>query len=291
MGLNSANLAGLLAAQGHGAEAIDWLDRTLTAEDSALYWLNLGHFYEQQPDWAATVFAYGQALRRNPALAGSGFWGADDDRVARWPQIVAVAVESDSASGEASRRLAIARFQYLNADRLPEDAVTTLAGTGQFQTTLLEWHLNRGEVTQATTMLNPQPNSGSENVWWGWAKLQAGELDSAEELLQTAAFQRQRQAYYYLGQLYQQQGKVQAAEDAYSRAFLLASPENIEVTIYGRFGGNDLVPQLIRIGDINQVQPLKALIQLYAAQQRTEDIDHVHNLLRQIDPFFESVRP
>jgi hypothetical protein len=88
--------------------------------------------------------------------------------------------------------------------------------------------------------------------------------------------------------LYEARGDLQAAELAYQRAFFIASPENIDVTIYGRYGGNDLAPQLIQLGDPQQSRTLQALIGLYRSQQRIQEADRLTRLLYQLDPFLST---
>jgi tetratricopeptide (TPR) repeat protein len=122
---------------------------------------------------------------------------------------------------------------------------------------------------------------------WGRIKLQSNDMAAAENLLKTAAFLGDHRAYYYLGQLYEEQGDIHAAEAAYRQGF---SPhyisENIEVTIYGRPGGIDLVPQLLRIGvSPGQAAPWLELARLYEEQERFEDAKRLYQLLLAEDPF------
>jgi tetratricopeptide (TPR) repeat protein len=124
-------------------------------------------------------------------------------------------------------------------------------------------------------------------VRWGRVELQLGDEVAAEKWLKTAVFLGDSQAHYYLGQLFEQRGDLKAAEAAYRRGF---SPhyisENIEITIYGRSGGNDLIPQLLRIGvSPAQAAPWLALGRLYEDQQRFEEAKRVYEFLLIEDPF------
>jgi tetratricopeptide (TPR) repeat protein len=253
-----------------------------------IYWLNLGYFYEQQQNWEAASAAYGQVLRQQRSAAGSGFWQADPVRWARWPQIVSAALGPESAAGRAAFRLDLVRLQNAGTLSDPEELLALLDPASQFQVDLVEWYLYRNELDAVAALLKPVPQSGRDHLWWGRYRLQNGELDKAEPLLKTAAFQRVRQAYYHLGQLYEMRGDLRAAEIAYQRAFSIASPENIDVTIYGRYGGNDLAPQLIQLGDAQQSQTLRALIELYRNQKRIQETDRLTRLLHQLDPFLST---
>ncbi len=285
-GLNTANIAGLLAAQGQPEQAIVWLERSTAAENNPLYWLNLGHLYEQQTDETAAITAYARALWLAPNLAGSGFWLATPQRSQWWPRIVdSAAAQLDSPAASAVFRLEVARRQRIPLQNPPAPAPELLAEAGQFQAVLLEWYLQQGQTTSAVELLAWPPETTTDYLGWGRLALQNGDVVAAEPLLQTALFLNARAASFYLGQLYEQQGQWAAAETAYQRAFLLASPEDIDVTIYGRLGGNDFAPQLIRIGNTDQLGPIQALADFYSARQRPEDAARIQSLLRQVDPF------
>lgn len=288
LGLNSANMAGLLWQQGQRAEAITLMEETVMAEADPLYLLNLGYFYEQAGDRAGALGAYGRALYRAPALAGSGFWQADPARAALWPDIVAAAVEL--ADGEAARQslqadLALAREDF--------DAVAELVDTAAnlehtaLRAAQVELYLHRGQPNQAGALLEPEPQTGPDYLLWGRVRLLEGNEAEAERLLKTAAFMGNGRAYYYLGQLYEQQGRLQEAESAYQRGFLPhVTSENIEVTIYGRRSGNDLAPQLLRIGlSPAAAAPWLALARLHEAQGRYEQARTIYRFLLADDPY------
>ncbi len=290
LGLNSANLAGLLWQQGQQAEAIDTLQRTIVAEEAPLYWVNLGYFYEQAGDWAQAKAAYGQALLLAPSLAASGFWQASPARAEKWPDIVAAVVEQtppdetlDPKWLQVNIVLAQEDFDEVEALIGPVTATTR----EQFLMVLAELYLSRGQPEQASALLDPNPETGQDYLLWGRVKWQQGDEATAEKLLKTAVFLDQREAYYYLGQLYEQQGDWRAAEAAYGRGFLPhATAENIEVTIYGRPGANDLAPQLVRIGvGPRQAKAWLALARLYEGQQRFDEARRVYEILLAEDPF------
>jgi tetratricopeptide (TPR) repeat protein len=286
-GLNSANLAGLLWQQDRRAEAIETLQRTVTAEKSPLYLVNLGYFYEQEGNWAEASTAYGQALALAPELAGSGFWQATPERAEKWSAFVEEAVKQRPTSAKALRiNLALAREEF--------EAVEVLVGSitpsteRQLRAALAEVYLSRGQPEQASAVLEPlAPSEAGDYVRWGRVKLQLGDEAAAEKWLKTAVFLGDSQAHYYLGQLFEQRGDLKAAEAAYQRGF---SPhyisENIEITIYGRSGGNDLIPQLLRIGvSPARAAPWLALGRLYEDQQRFEEAKRVYEFLLIEDPF------
>ena len=60
------------------------------------------------------------------------------------------------------------------------------------------------------------------------------------------------------------------------------------MTLYGRFGANDLAPQLIRLGlDSRQAKSWLALAKLYEQQNRLKEARYTYELLLAEDPFFK----
>jgi tetratricopeptide (TPR) repeat protein len=289
-GLNSANLAGVLWAQGARLEALQTLQQTIAVEPNPLYLVNLGYFCEQQ-DWPLALAAYGQALFRNPALAASGFWQATPERAARWPALVEAAVAQIDPPLAASPQLLRLQLGLARPDDgLVEAQLPALADFGPAEASkvpLAGLYLARQQVDQAAKLLEPGPQSGEEYHLLGRLKLAQNELEAAERLLKTAAFLQTPAAYTDLGRLYEQQGRVEAAMAAYQRGFTPhATAENIELTIYGRFGGNDLAPQLLRIGvGPDQVRAWLALARLYEQQHQFDQAKQIYTILLAEDPF------
>jgi tetratricopeptide (TPR) repeat protein len=289
LGLNSANLAGLLWQQARPAEAIELMQRTVAAEADSLYLVNLGYFYEQLGDWAEAGAAYGRALAQAPALAGSGFWQADAERAARWPEIAEAAARSAGDSAQARRtvelELALAREEFDAVEKIIGPVTSEIATRSGYN--LAEVYLHRAQPERAAALLDPTPRTGPEYLLWGRIKLQQGGEVEAEKLLKTAAFLGTGQAHYYLGQLYEQQGRLQAAEQAYQRGFSpRATSENVEVTIYGRRAGNDMAPQLLRIGiSPAAAAPWLALARLQEAQGELDRARYIYQFLLAEDPF------
>jgi tetratricopeptide (TPR) repeat protein len=291
LGLNSANLAGLLWRQGQRTEAIALLEQTVMAAKDPLYLINLGHFYEQTGDWARASAAYGQALFLAPDLAESGFWQAAPERAEKWPTLVEKAVEQVPSADEAAQKLL--RLQLTPA-REEAEAVETLAelvspvADPQLRAALAGAYLNRAQPEQAMALLDPGAMETSQDyLLWGRIKLEMGEQALAERLLKTAVFLGDSRAYTALGQLYEQRGDLPAAEKAYQSGF---SPhytsENIEVTIYGRLGANDLAPQLLRLGvSPNQAASWLILARMYEEQGRFAEAKYIYELLLAEDPF------
>lgn len=293
LGLNSANLAGLLWQRGQQAEAITLMEETITAEAAPLYLLNLGYFYEQAGDWARAREAYGRALYRAPALAGSGFWQADPARTAVWPDIVAAAVEL--AEGEAARQSLLVNLALAREDFETLAEVIDTASTSEItvlQTARAELYLHRGQPAQAGALLEPEPRTGQDYLAWGRVRLLEGHEAEAERLFKIAAFLGIGRAYYYLGQLYEQQGRLAAAELAYQRGFSpRVTSENIEVTIYGRRSGNDLAPQLLRIGvSPGAAASWLALAGLHEAQGRYDQARTIYRFLLAEDPYLNAAQ-
>jgi tetratricopeptide (TPR) repeat protein len=291
LGVNSANLAALLWQQGQPAEATEMLQRTLAVRNAPLYWANLGYFSEQAGDWEAAGQAYGQALALSPALGASGYWQAAPERAARWPDFEQAAVVAgnrrDEPWDEQSWRveLAFARGDWERA----EAVIGPLTGStpDRFRAKLAEIYLNRGQLEQAGSVLTPNPETAYDYRLQGWLKVQQAEDAAAEKLLKTAVFLGDREAYFYLGQLYEQQGDLDQAAAAYQNGFSPhAVSENIPVNIYGRPGGFDLAPQLLRFGvGPRQARAWLALANLYEGQQRYEEAKRIYALLLAEDPY------
>jgi tetratricopeptide (TPR) repeat protein len=295
LGLNSANLAGLLWRQGQRAEAIELLERTIEVEPDPIYLINLGYFYEQEGDWSGAIQQYGQALNRSPRLASSGFWQAASGRAERWPAFVEAAVTqipAEQSQAQASLRLNLAlnREEFDRAETLIQvESPVTDAADDIYRALIADFYLNRAQPEQAQAILDQGTNTAQTYLLQGRIELQAGHAADAEKLLKTAIFLGSQEANYYLGQLFEQRGDLQAAAAAYGRGFAYrAIQEDIAVNIYGRLGGHDLAPQLLRIG-IGQAQakPLLALARLREDEQRFEEAKQIYRLLLSEDPFFE----
>ncbi len=293
-GINSANLAGLLWQQGNRPEAIQMLQETVKAEENPLYWVNLGYFFEQEDSWPEAIDAYGQALFLSPKLAGSDFWQDSPARAGKWDAIVSVAgsyLQSDDEKDQAIFDMEIALAQgdfdtidtiVFNNPQLPPDNL-------QIRNMLIERYLHREQWTQASNLVGSDPQNVLDHTFLGRINLGLENYEEAEQLFKKAIFLGNQEAGYYLGQVYEQQQNLQAAERAYQQGFSLqASSENIEVTIYDRWGGNGLAPQLLQIGvGPWQARSWLALASLYEKQDRLEDARRIYTLLLFEDPFLE----
>jgi tetratricopeptide (TPR) repeat protein len=286
LGLNSANLAAMLWQDGRQTEAIALLAQTLAAEPDPRYALNLGYFYEQQDDWAQAAPVYGRLLSRHPELAASLFWSAAE-RQAHWPAIEAAALAAlpptDPLAGpRLSAKLALAQGDGPRFGTIIAPLTAELPPGPE----LFEYYLARFQFDKAETQLPHPPQSATDYLNWGRLKWFAGDDAAAEAFFKRAAFAGDREGHTYLGQLYEQQGKLDAAKAAYQKGWLVAVFENIEVSIYGRYGANDLAPQLIRLADERTFAPVLALARLANAEGHPEEADRLYNLLAEQDYFF-----
>jgi tetratricopeptide (TPR) repeat protein len=270
------------------------LQRTLAVKNEPLYWANLGYFYEQAGDWEAAGQAYGQALALSPTLGASGFWQASPQRAARWPDFEQAAVNrlADNHRDEQSWRvdLAFAQGNWERAEALI--GPLTSSTPDRLRAKLAEIYLSRGQLEQAGLALPPNPETAYHYRLQGWLKLQQAEYAAAEKLLKTAVFLGDREAYYYLGQLYEQQGDLNEAEAAYRNGFSPhAISEDIPVNIYGRPGGFDLAPQLLRFGvGPRQARSWLALARLYERQQHYMEARQIYALLLAEDPYLAAAQ-
>jgi tetratricopeptide (TPR) repeat protein len=183
--------------------------------------------------------------------------------------------------------LALAREDWEAIERFAQSGEQAL--DKETKLALAEFYLTQNQPDQAGVALGPELESTEEYLLGGRIVLLSGDEVGAEKRLKTAVFLGSQEANYYLGRLYEQQGKLEAAALAYQRAGSFRSlSENIEVTIYGRLGGNDLAPQLLRIGlGQRQAQPLLALAQLWQAQGRFEEARRIYQALLNEDPFLK----
>jgi tetratricopeptide (TPR) repeat protein len=289
-GVNSANLAGLLWQQGRRTEAIAMMQQTIAAEAAPLYLVNLGYFYEQEGAWPAAEAAYGRALALEPGLAGSEFWTARPERARRWPALLAAAEQAGSPA-QTRLLLALARADYAAVEALLKAPSLPLADE-LARRAMAQRYLEAGQAAVAQPWLPPTPQSAADFLLWGRFEQQRGQLDRASTAFKTAVFLGEPRANFCLGQIYEAQGDLVGAERAYQAGF---SPrftsEDIEATIYGRLSGNDLAPQLLRIG----VGPAEAaawlaLAGLYERQGRPDEAGHIYRLLLAEDPFLSAAQ-
>lgn len=295
IGSQTANLAAAFWRTGDREAAIATLEQAVMVEPDPLWQVNLGYFYEQTGNVLRAVETYGRALALSPGLAGSEFWQASLERGALWPDILAraeaalMAKQGDLTSWRLQIALAqgdwpAAREQARRIlERVPRDC-------GALSTLARAW-IDAEETDAAMSLIqqaiDAQPACGEAYVVRGMVRQMAGDPTAAERDWRTALFLNQREAAYYLGQVYQVQGDYETASRFYWMALPSASlPVDVEITLYGRRAAFDLLPPLFRIGvGPAQAGPWLALGQLFEAQGNLESARRVYEALLLQDPY------
>lgn len=302
-GRQTANLASLLWQQGRRAEALEWLERSVQAELDPVYLVNLGLYEEEMGQSQSAWDWYGQALALAPSWAGSGFWEASPARAAAWPQIVQRAEES--AGGEVSTLLGLrtamawARGEDVELERLARQWMAVRPTAPEAYVWLARSLLQQGrwspaeEAAQRAVSL--APTSAAGYAVRGCAQWRAGEVQEGMRALRTALFLdpfASQDAYACLGGIYEEQGNAQQAIWAYQRALLPRVVwQDVEVTLYGRQAGFELLPSLvhIRMGP-REAAPWLALAGLYEQGHRWEEARTVYLALLAEDPYLKVAR-
>ena len=285
-----ANYAALLAQAGEYGTALREMQRAATINPAQpAYALWSGMYAEELGDRAQALSAYRDALERAPGWVASGFWelsgprreaqqaflaehglqGIPLDALARtpapcWPTEgasqwwhVRVTAGAADSTCEAQRALAREEADPAQAARLLDRAVGIQPGLALVYTARAEAHLALGD------------------------------LDAAERDARTALFLGDPHGHYRLGQIYEQQGDLDAAE----RVYLAAVPgivvmQDWDVGVYQRQGRITYLPQL-QAPPLSNIEPYLALLRLYERQGRAAEAEQVRQALRAADPYRE----
>jgi tetratricopeptide (TPR) repeat protein len=100
------------------------------------------------------------------------------------------------------------------------------------------------------------------------------------------------QAYFTLGQIYEAQGRDEAAKQAYSRAIPpKIIPQNYDVVVYGRGARHPiLIPQLLDPGQgESDAEPWLTLLRLYRTTGETGKAEHVLEQLQLRFPYLSGL--
>jgi tetratricopeptide (TPR) repeat protein len=275
-GRQTANLAAVLWQSGNHEAAIDAMRQAIEAWPDPVWLVNLGYFYQQVDNLDRALEMYGRALALSPQLASSEFWQDGAQRAAHWQNILADGEAILTAQGVQTTtwRLGIAlaqadwpvvaeQAQSILKEQPADCGALSALARARFEAGSID---AAGDIAQQA--IDAQSACGGAYVVLGLVNQAGGDLGAAERDWRTAIFLNQRQAAYYLGQLYQAHGDSSGAARFYSMALSpTAVPIDVEVTLYNRKAAFDLLPPLFRIGlGPMQAQPWIALAQLREAQ-------------------------
>ncbi len=296
-GRQTANLAAVLWQIGDREGAIDALARSVAAEPDPIFLVNLGHLYQQAGDVDRAVEAYGQSLARSPDLAGSQFWGADAERAARWPDVLAYAEATVAAEGENVTlwrlKIALAQGDWPAVDIYAQTLLKDTPGDCNDLSALAWSRFETSQVQEAKDLagraIDVNPACGRAYLVRGLANQAAGNLTAAERDWRTALFLGQRRGAYHLARLFEMQGDADAAAQFYLRALSPGVvPVDVEVVLYDRRATFALLPPLFRIGmSPEQAEPWLALGRLREEQGEFESARRVYRALLLEDPYLE----
>ena len=281
-----ANLAALLQQGGDLSGAVTSLEAALTlvpGEPTLL--LNLGYLYESQGDEDQAMTHYAAAITALPDLLDSGFWGS-----ARQNQLMEV-IQQQTRDHLLLSRLAQMKPDPAQAEVWARQAIREAPAQPDGYLALAEALLAQNRPAEALEILNEkalplanEPQQGTVYRLRGLANYLLGNEMAAVQDLKTALFFSpfsQAQAYVTLGQIFEAQGRLEAARQAYGRAI----PPNIisqnyDVVVYGRGARHPtLVPQLLDIGyGERHAETWLALSRLY---ETTGDVEKAQQVLDQ----------
>ncbi len=292
-GLNTANLATQLWAQGEKQSAIDLMTKTVAVEKNPLYFVNLGYFYEQSNDWDNAITMYGEALYRATWLEDSAFWDDTPARQIHWDEIVSSALSHIPQDDQTARNVL---FVSLNAHRNP-DAVESIADAlssksdSRLKNVVANFYLNRQNTQKAMAFLSTSPKTAQDYFLWGKLNLQQGHLYRAEKSLKTAAFLQYTPAYALLGEIYQMQNNTEKAIIAYQKSYLPNTlTDNISVILYNRRTTYTLSPYFLQIGVGHQfAKPWLALADIYQQKGETQKAQQIYTMLLKKDSYQKDI--
>ncbi|TET52872.1 MAG: tetratricopeptide repeat protein, partial [Anaerolineales bacterium] len=266
----------------------------------------LGLYYEHLGLDELAWDRYAQALAVCPSWAGSGFWTAEPDRAAAWTEILD-RTEKLAESAAPQRRayvMAIVAWAQGNALLAEQEALLAIAAAPEWTDGYL-WLarslLDQGRVSEALEAAEQavalEPLRSDVAAVLGCARYAAGDAARAESDLRYALFLpvvspfvpvgSREHAYACLAELYRDRGDTNSAIWSYERAIdPRVVSQNVEVTLYGRLAGFDLLPTIVRIrlGE-HEATPWLRLADLYEQDGRWEDARRVYLALLAEDPY------
>ncbi len=302
-GKQSANLGSLLWRQGNRTEAIEWMERTTAANQHADYLLNLGFFYEQIGAEEAAWESYGRTLVNSPARAGSGFWHANPARAEAWTKMIQQAeqhhVMTQKRSTEALVRfraqVALAKADYGQVEQVARSILEARPDSPEGYTWLARSLLGQQRADEALLAAQQAAKMAPKNsvalAVRGCARWQAEKDLSAVNDLRKALFisPGTQDAHVCLGQIYEEQGKLDAAIESYSRALSgRAIDQDVEMTLYDRRATFEMLPGLVRVRmGKHTAAPWLRVATLYEQMERCEDAQAVYRALLAEDEYLE----
>lgn len=294
-GRQTANLAAVLWQTGNHAAAIDAMARATSASFDPVWIVNLGYFYQQIGNMEQAIEAYGQALAISPSLAGSEFWHAEAERAAHLSDILDQAEEWLMTKGEDLTRwrlqIALAREDWPTVVEQAQIMLQDTPGDCEALSGFAQARFQTGVIDEAARLAQDAIDAyracGYAYLVRGLVNQATGDLAAAKRDWHAALFLDQREAAYYLGQLYEAQGDTSAADRFYLSALSLSAvPTDVEIILYDRRATFDLLPPLFRIGvSPEQGESWLALGRLREAQGDLEAARQVYRVLLLEDPY------
>lgn len=301
-GKQTANLAILLRKQGHEAQALQWMERTVTADPRPAYLVNLGVLCENMGAEAEAWENYGRALARNPSWAGSGFWTAEATRAAAWPEILRRAERAVGATSSADAlvrfraQVASARADFDQVEDLARSMVESRPDSPEGYIWLARSLLSQNEaedaLAAAAKAVKTAPTDSRALALRGCSRWQAERDQDSTEDLRTALFisPGNQDAHVCMGLIYEETGELDAAIESYKRALSGQTiSQDVEMTLYDRLATFEPLPGFvdIRMGESAAAPWLRAA-RLYEKTDRCEAARAVYEALLAQDEFLET---
>jgi tetratricopeptide (TPR) repeat protein len=300
-GRQAANLAAVLWRLDKRAEAIQWLEKAISAENSSIYQFNLGCWHEQMGNSSAAALAYGRAVLLTPEMAGSAYW-QQTDAGRQMLQSALNEAETKLSEGPATQRLtwrmavATARQDW-NGEREAARELLQLnpracnALTAQVEAELQVGEKENAEKALAAALSADRTCAGGYLLHGLMAEMEGRDAEAIKDW-QTALFLGDRRAGFFIGRAYERAGKDDEALKAYSHALPVITISNdVEVILYGRRLTFDILPPLERIG-VERDGYLAALAAagILEKKGRLDDARLVYESLLAQDPYLPEVK-
>ena len=303
LSLDHANLACLYWQNEQWDKAIREMTRAHEAEpENLIYQLNLAHYLFETGQTQAARDRYAQLLLRQPAALQSSYWSQTEARSTTLPDIINIATQSLTTS-DPNQVFTLAQLAYYQGDfeaslqlhgqilqHPPADP--SLAHIGMARALIgLDRPADAERELQSAVAINPR--LGNAYLHLSQIALREARLPEAKRTSDLAVFlNKDAAADFQAALVAEAEGDLTVAEQKYETAFnSLVTPYDPTQTRYATEIARrrplpiTYLPCIIRLYPTNLLLNItQAEAALLKQQGRIEDIEPLHNRLRQYEP-------